>query len=367
MSQTLSVRRGVRVGRLTTFLRVSTYGFGTLIVVLSLVLLLSITLAVMTGPVPIPAGRVWSIVGQHLTSNWITVDWPAFQDTIVWDIRLPRVLLGALVGAGLAVVGTTMQALVRNPLADPYLLGVSSGASVGAVCVMLLGISLFGVYSLSLAAFAGAFAAFMLVYVLARQNGRMSTGRLMLAGVAVGYVLSAITSFLIYNADDGEQVRSVLFWMLGGLGGARWEFLTLPLVVLVVGIAWLLGQARTLNALLVGEETAASLGVDVTRFRKHTFALTSLLTGVLVAVSGGIGFVGLMLPHIVRLLVGTDHRRVLPVVALVGAIFLVWVDVLARTLVAPEEMPLGIITALLGAPFFLWLMRRNSDALGGRQ
>jgi iron complex transport system permease protein len=344
---------------------ISRLGFGALLLVLSVALLLSITLAVMIGPVALSPDLVWRVALYQVAPGWVTPDWEAFQANIIWEIRFPRVLLGGLVGAGLAVVGATMQALVRNPLADPYLLGVSSGASLGAVAVILLGITWFGVFSLSIAAFLGALLAFGCVYVLARQGGRLTTGRLILSGVAVSYVLSALTNFLIYNAEDGNQVKSVVFWLLGGLGGARWEFLGLPALTLVVGTIFLTAQSRSLNSLSVGEETAATLGVDTIGFRRQIFALTSLLTGTLVAVSGGIGFVGLMLPHIVRLLVGADHRRLLPVAALSGAIFLIWVDVLARVIVAPQELPIGIITALLGAPFFIWLMRRTSGALGG--
>jgi iron complex transport system permease protein len=342
-------------------------GFGTLLISLTALLTLSITLAVMIGPVPLAPDLVWRVAIHQLFPNWITPNWETFQSNIIWEIRFPRVLLGGIVGAGLAIVGATMQALVRNPLADPYLLGVSSGASLGAVAVILLGISWFGVFSLSIAAFLGALLAFGCVYLLAQQNRRLTTGRLILSGVAVAYVLSALTNFLIYNADDSNQVRSVVFWMLGGLGGARWEFLGLPALALVAGTVMLALQARSLNALSIGEETAATLGVDTSRFRQHMFALTSLLTGALVAVSGGIGFVGLMVPHMVRLLVGADHRRLLPVAALSGAIFLIWVDVLARVIVAPQELPIGIITALLGAPFFIWLMRRTHGALGGSQ
>jgi iron complex transport system permease protein len=340
-------------------LAVTRLSFGALLAGLALLLLLSITLAVMIGPVPLAPGLVWRVALHQVAPGLIIPDWAQFQQNIIWEIRFPRVLLGGLVGGGLAVVGATMQALVRNPLADPYLLGVSSGASLGAVAVILLGFSLFGIYSLAMAAFLGALLAFGVVFVLAQQRGRLTTGRLILSGVAVSYVFSALTNFLIYNADDGEEVKSVIFWMLGSLGGARWDYLGLPALALLFGTLYLTVQARSLNSLSIGEETAATLGVDTSQFRRQTFALTALLTGVLVAVSGGIGFVGLMLPHILRLLVGADHRRLLPVSALAGAIFLIWVDVLARVIVAPQELPIGIITALLGAPFFIWLMRRN--------
>lgn len=337
----------------------SRLSFGALLLGLAALLLLSVTLAVMLGPVPIAPGMVWRVALHRLAPGLVTPDWEAFQQNIVWAIRFPRVLLGGLVGAGLAVVGATMQALVRNPLADPYLLGVSSGASLGAVAVILLGLSWCGIFSLSVAAFLGALIAFVAVYLLAQQDGRLTTGRLILSGVAVSYVFAALTNLLIYNADDGEEVKSVVFWMLGSLGGARWDYLGLPAMALILGTLYLALRARWLNALSMGEETAATLGVDTSRFRQQIFALTALLTGTLVAVSGGIGFVGLMLPHILRLLVGADHRRLLPVAALAGAIFLIWVDVLARVVVAPQELPIGIITALLGAPFFIWLMRRS--------
>jgi iron complex transport system permease protein len=343
------------------------FGFGALFVGLVGLLLVSITLAVMIGPVPLAPGLVWRVPLHQVAPNLVVPDWELFQQNIIWEIRFPRVLLGGLVGAGLAVVGATMQALVRNPLADPYLLGVSSGASLGAVAVILLGISWFGMFSLAIAAFLGALLAFGAVYVLARQGGRLTASRLILAGVAVAYIFTALTNFLIYNAPNGEQIKGVLFWMLGGLGGARWEYLGLPALALALGTLYLTAQSRALNALSVGEETAITLGVDTSRFRRHMFALTALLTGTLVAVSGGIGFVGLMLPHILRLLVGADHRRLLPVAALAGAIFLIWVDVLARLLVAPQELPIGIITALLGAPFFIWLMQRNQGSPGGRR
>lgn len=335
-------------------------GFGALLAGLTALLLLSVTMAVMIGPVAIAPGLVWRVALYQAAPALVAPDWEPFQYNIIWQIRFPRVLLGALVGGGLAVVGATMQALVRNPLADPYLLGVSSGASLGAVAVIVLGVSWLGPFSLAGAAFLGALVAFVAVYALARQGGQLSTGRLILAGVAVAYIFSALTNLVIYNAPTGEQVQSVIFWMLGGLGGARWDYLGLPALALGVGTLYLTAQARALNALSVGEETAATLGIDTGRFRRQIFALTALITGTLVAVSGGIGFVGLMLPHILRLLVGADHRRLLPVAALAGASFLIWVDVLARVLVAPQELPLGIITALLGAPFCLWLMRRGA-------
>ena len=331
-------------------------------------LLATVTIAVTIGPVRIAPSRVLAIVLSRVWSH--TVPDGAMSDAyIVWDLRLPRVLLSVCVGAGLAVVGTALQALVRNPLADPYVFGITSGASVGATLVLVLGIGAFGDYSLSIAAFVGAVAAFGLVLTLARSAGDLSPIRLILAGLAVAYAMSAVTSFLVFlAAHEGNEgaALSVLFWILGGFGAARWAHVPLPAFMLALGLTLLLLHARSLNALLAGDETAATLGVDVKRLRWRLLGLCSLLTGVMVAVSGGIGFVGLMVPHAVRLLIGTDHRRVLPIAMLAGGIFLAWADVLARTLFAPAELPIGIITALSGAPFFMWLLRRREQAPDAR-
>lgn len=328
-------------------------------------LLVTLTLAVTIGPVAIAPLTVWQIAVSRVT-GLASGEWSAAHENIVWLIRFPRVLLAAVVGAGLAVVGVAMQATVRNPLADPYILGVSSGASVGAVLVILFGVfQFFGIYSLSVAAFLGAVLTFIVVLTLAQHRGTLSPVRLILVGVALSYVLSATTSFMVFRADEAEGIRSVLFWLMGSVAGAKWSYLTLPLLVLLIGTIYLVLQARPLNALVAGEETAVSLGVDTNRFRRVLMVVAAMMTGVMVALAGAIGFVGLMMPHTVRLFVGSDHRRVLPVSLLAGAIFLVWVDVLARTVVQPEEMPLGVITAFLGGPFFLWLMRRRRDAFGG--
>lgn len=326
----------------------------------------SVVAAVGIGPVGIAFGEVWRIIGHRVAPGLISGTQTATDATIIVDLRLPRVLLGAVVGAGLAVVGTAIQALVRNPLADPYIIGVTSGASLGAVTVIVLGLTPFGIYSLSTAAFAGAVLAFVAVYLMARQGGQVSPLRLILAGVAVSALLSAITSYIVIQANDQNTVRSALFWLLGGLSGTRWPELTIPAVVLLCGTVFLILQGRALNAMAVGEETAVTLGIDVNRLRKQLVGLCALITGVLVAVSGSIGFVALMVPHAVRFLVGSDHRRVLPVAALVGAIFLVWVDVAARTVAQPVEVPIGVMTSAIGAPFFLWLLRRQDARSAGR-
>lgn len=321
-----------------------------------------VSLAVSVGAVTVPLGTVWASVSDHLGFPGATVD--PVEDQIVWDLRVPRALLAMVVGAGLAVSGTVIQAVVRNPLGDPYLLGIVPGASVGAVLVIVLGSSSVAGLSLGAAAFVGALVAFGATFVLSRQGGTWPPARLILAGVAVGYLLSSVT-FYLQTLATPNQVQRVLFWSLGSVASARWSDLGVPAAVVVVAMAWLLLQGRRLNALVLGEEAAASLGIDVSRFQFQLMALTSLLTGAVVAVAGGIGFVGLMIPHLVRLLVGADHRRVLVAAALLGGVFLVAVDIAARTVRRPVELPIGILTAAVGAPFFLWLLRSQSS--GGRR
>lgn len=324
---------------------------------LTLLLLLSVTLGVSLGPIRVPFEDVWAIaafkVGLTAEGTWTKA-----HENIVWLIRFPRVLMAIFVGGGLAVVGVTMQALVRNSLADPYLLGISSGASVGAVLVIGWGAFAFaGVYAVAVGSFLCALLAFLLVFAIAQRGGHVIPQRLILAGLAVSYLFSGVTSFITLTSENRQLAGQVLAWMLGSLARADWIDLTLPALVLALGTGYLVLQARALNALLMGEETAAALGIEVQRLRQRIFVVISLITGVMVAVSGAIGFIGLMIPHVVRLLVGSDHRRVLPLSLLVGAICLVWVDVVARTAFAPTELPVGVITALLGGPFFLWLMR----------
>jgi iron complex transport system permease protein len=316
-------------------------------------------IAVGTGAVAISPVTVARIIGHQLSGAG-TVTWTPPQEAIVWQVRLPRVLLGMLVGAGLAVCGVALQAMVRNVLADPYLLGINSGASSGAAAAILFGAgAAFGSHALPTSAFLGALAASLLVFLIARGGGRVTSVRLLLAGVAVGYALYATTSFLIFASGSAEGARSVMFWLLGSLGLARWDTL-LAVAALVIGgtVAYLTVVGRQLDALAVGDETAHTLGVSPDRFRVRLLVIVSLCVGVLVSASGSIGFVGLVVPHLARRLVGAPHVRVVPVAALLGAILLLGADVIARVLLAPQEIPIGIITALLGAPFLLVLIRR---------
>lgn len=335
--------------------------FSALLVVLLLALCAVTVLAVGIGAVRVAPGTVLRILGGHLLPGVDASGVAVVEDQIVWTFRLPRALLAVLVGATLALSGAVLQAVVRNPLAEPFLLGVSQGASLGAVLVFVLGSVAVGQWSLSGAAFAGGIAATALVYAAAQRAGRVTPARLILAGVALAFLFQALYSYVLLKAQSGRAAQAILFWLLGSLGGARWDVLLVPAGALLLGLVLLLSQARPLNALLAGDDTAASLGVGVHRLRLALFVLTSLLVGVVVAVSGAIAFVGLIVPHAARLLVGSDHRRMLPVAALLGAVFLQLVDIAARTLDAPQELPLSIVTALLGVPFFLWLLRRRTE------
>ncbi|MEN1836159.1 iron ABC transporter permease [Pseudomonas lijiangensis] len=331
-------------------------GYRWLIGGLLILLALSCLISLGFGPARVPLAKVLGIVLQQVGFDAV-VDWSKGQAQIIWLIRAPRVLLGALVGAGLALVGTALQAVTRNPLADPHLLGVSSGAALGAVVAVLYLGEFIGVFSLPLAAFVGALGSMLLVLAVASRQGRLESERLLLAGVAVSFVLMALVNLLLYTGDQ-HAANSVMFWMLGGLGLARWELLWLPGACVLGGFIVLLSLARALNALMSGEQTAVSLGFNTRHARWQVFVSTSLLTGVLVSLSGAIGFVGLMLPHMARRLVGAEHRRLLPVSALLGALFMIWVDVAARTLIAPQDLPIGIATAAIGGVFFIVLIRR---------
>jgi iron complex transport system permease protein len=324
------------------------------------VLVVTVTAGVGLGSVSLTPTQVWTVLLHRMAGRHSRT----VADQIVWQIRLPRVLLAAVVGAALTTAGTVVQALVRNALADPFLLGVSSGASVGATAVLLFGVfGSLGLWALSIGSIFGALAAMVGVFAVSREGGQLTPTRLIIGGVTLAALFQALTSFLVFRGDP-HATQSVLFWLLGSFGRATWSQLLLPIVVLAGAAAYLVVQARTLNALAVGAEAATALGVDVRRLRRALFVVTSVIAGVAVAVSGVIGFVGLVVPHIVRLAVGSDHRRTLPVGAVWGASFMVVGDLLARTVVAPQEMPMGVITAFVGAPVLLVLIRRRSYRFG---
>ncbi len=321
-------------------------------------LCLSLSVAVSVGAVSVPFSTVWGVLANKLTSGLITPDWSAGREAIVWDIRFPRAILACLVGAGLAIVGASLQAVTRNPLADPHLLGISAGGAFGAILALLHTGLFIGLMTVPLMAFLGALGATLIVLGVSQFAAATSADRLVLAGVAVSFIVMSSANVLIFLGDP-RAVHTVVFWMLGGLGLAQWDQLIYPLAILLVCGAYLWGNAGNLNAMTIGDETAATLGIAVGRFRLTVFVVGAMITGVMVAFSGLIGFVGLMVPHIVRLIVGGDYKRVLPVSALCGAIFLLWADVLARTIMAPDDIPIGIVTGLIGGVFFVWLLRRN--------
>jgi iron complex transport system permease protein len=323
------------------------------------VLVLAILVAVSVGAVSVPLTTVWSILAHHLAPGFVTPDWTPGRDSIVWDIRFPRALLAALVGAGLGLTGAALQSVTRNPLADPHLLGISSGGAFGAIAALLHTGLFLGLLTVPLMAFGGALAATILVLAVTRITGATSADRLVLAGVAVSFIIMAGANVLIFLGDP-KATHTVVFWMLGGLGLAQWSHLIYPLAVLIPAGLWLWTQAPALNAMSLGDETAASLGIPVARFRLSVFVAGALITGVMVAFSGLIGFVGLMMPHLVRFIAGGDNTRVLPLSALFGAIFLVAADTVARVVMAPEDMPIGVVTGLVGGVFFLWLMARRA-------
>ncbi|WP_449385422.1 putative F420-0 ABC transporter permease subunit [Cellulomonas soli] len=316
-------------------------------------LVLTVLVTVTIGPADLAVGEVARSVGAHLGLPVTPV--APLHDAIVWDLRLPRVLTAAAVGAGLALSGAVMQSLTRNPLADPYLLGLSSGASLGAVAVLVVGVGLL----LPVAAFAGALAALVATLSLARTGGVLTPGRAVLAGLAVSQLCAAGTSFVIFWTATGDSYRDILAWLMGSLAGATWSSVAIAGTALLLVGAVLLASGLRLDAFAFGDTAAAALGIGVDRTRWTLMTLVALLTGAMVAVSGAIGFVGLVLPHAVSVVTGPAHRRLLPVAALTGGVFLVWADTLARTVFDPRELPVGIVTALLGVPVFAVLLRRG--------
>lgn len=311
------------------------------------------------GAVRVPPSEVWMIAVNHLFGDTFPVTWAPSRDSIVWDLRMPRVLLAALIGAGLSLTGAALQAVTRNALADPHLLGISSGGALGAITALLHTGLFLGLLTVPLMAFGGALLAALLVLAVLQTLGSASAERMVLAGVAVSFVVMSVANVLIFMGDP-RATHTVVFWMLGGLGLAQWSHLIYPAVVLAPAGLWLWMHAGALNAMSLGDETAQTLGLSVWRFRLWVFVACALITAAMVAFSGIIGFVGLMMPHMARLIVGGDNRLVLPLSAYGGAVFLMMADCLARVALAPEDLPIGIVTGLIGGGFFIWLLRRGA-------
>ncbi|WP_371821962.1 FecCD family ABC transporter permease [Skermanella sp. TT6] len=323
-----------------------------------LAIALVVGISVGIGDLPIPLSTTWSAVTNRL--GWTSVELSRIHETVIWDYRLSRALVAAFCGAGLALSGAIMQSLLRNPLAEPYVLGISAGASSGAVAIVILGIGS-GAFSLSMGAFAGAFAAFLFVALL--SNGtRGGADRTILAGVAASQLFNATTSYIVTTTGNAQQARDVMFWLLGSFGGVRWPEFVLVSIVVGLGLAACLMAARILDAFAFGDEAASALGVNVGRARITLFALTALMTATIVSMVGSIGFVGLVVPHAARYFVGPTHIRLLPACAIAGAIFMVLADIASRVLIPQQTLPVGVVTALVGVPFFSLILYRFQRA-----
>ena len=346
----LSTLRGYRRSGVTTRLAV---GSSVLVLVILAAALISLSL----GPVEIPASHVASIVLSFLGLNF--TDFGRTEQLVIEQIRLPRIIVGASVGAALGVAGATMQGLFRNPMADPGIIGVSAGGAVGAVVAIATGMT--GLFFLALPAFAflGAMSASFLVYGIAAVGGRFSMATLLLAGVAVNAFLGAVVSAIIIIIPDNEALREILFWLAGGLDSRSWEHVRISTPLILGAAAVIVLMARDLNLLMLGDDEARSMGVRVGLARPLLLAAAALATGAAVAVSGTIAFVGLVTPHVLRLVLGPDHRVLVPMSAAGGAVFVIVADTLARTIVQPAEFRVGILTAFVGAPFFIFLLIKN--------
>ena len=310
------------------------------------------------GDLPIPLSTTFAAVTNRL--GWTAVELNRIHETVIWDYRLSRALVASCCGAGLALSGAIMQSLLRNPLAEPYVLGISAGASTGAVAIVILGVGA-GAVTLSVGAFAGAFAAFLFVALL--SNGtRGGADRTILAGVAASQLFDAATSYVVTTSGNAQQARDVMFWLLGSFGGVRWPEFALVSVVVGFGLVICLFYARVLDTFAFGDESAAALGVDVGRTRIALFALTAVMTATIVSMVGTIGFVGLVVPHAARFVVGPLHVRLLPACAVLGAIFMVLADIASRALIPQQVLPIGVVTALVGVPVFSIILYRFQRA-----
>ncbi len=335
------------------------YNSWLVIAILIVVLVLALLVAASLGTVAIPLGDIAAITLKRALGVSFGATWTETQEAIVWQLRVPRVLGAALVGAALATAGVLFQGLLRNPMADPYLLGTSGGAALAATIALLVPVS-FGAFGFALvpvAAFAGALGAVLLVYQIARVGARTPITTLLLAGFAASSMMASVMSFLMLMNQSALQ--RVVLWTMGGISASGWSALGIAAPLIFIGALAAYALTNDLNAFLLGEEQAAALGVAVERQKFLVLTIGALLTGAAVALSGLVGFVGLIVPHVVRLVLGPEHRVLLPASFLSGAIFLVLADLLARSVIAPSELPLGVVTALIGAPFFIYLLRRT--------
>jgi iron complex transport system permease protein len=329
-------------------------------------LLFSIIVSLSLGSARLPLGDVWRIIVHQLpgVKSLITPDWPDAYEQIVMKVRFSRVILAVLVGASLAAAGTGFQGVLRNPLADPYTLGVASGASVGAAFIILFGLqSIVGQWTVPLVAFFTGALTLFIVFRLSSHAGKTKVETLILAGVVVNAFLSAFVSFMVSLSN--QVVNEILYWLMGSLSMRSWSYSALLLPYFLIGFIVLCWHVRALNLFALGERQAAHMGVRLERTRLIVLTVSTLLTAAAVSVCGVIGFVGLVVPHLVRLSVGPDYRLILPLSAIVGGVYVLWADTLARLVLSPKEIPLGVVTALLGAPFFAYLLRKRKISQSG--
>lgn len=330
-----------------------------IVITLVVGLVITIFLTSAIGPADISPLVVAKIILSKIPvlNSLISQSFSESSVTIVLSVRLPRIMVGVFVGIALGVAGTTVQGIFRNPMAEPYTVGVSSGAALGAVVVIFYDLGFFGMFTIPLLSFVTAMGTIFLVYNVAKVNGKVPVGILLLSGIAVSLFLQAVVSIFMYSA--GEELHQMIFWLMGGLWNRSWVHVQMIIPPIILGSLVIYTFSRGLDAMLLGEEPAQHLGIEVERVKKILLVLAALITASAVAVSGIIGFVGLIIPHIMRILVGPEHRILFPAAALGGGIFLVWADAIARTLPAAGQLPVGIVTALAGAPFFIYLLRRK--------
>ena len=343
------------------------FSVALIMLLLAVLLVLAFLWALSIGTVKLSFVQIYEgIVNQFTSGMAIETAGQGPVHDIIWLLRLPRLVLASLVGMGLSVCGVIMQAVVKNPLADPYILGISSGASLGATAAILLGIGVaLGENFVGIAAFIGAFAMSLGVLFISNLGGRSNSIKLLLGGMALSAVCGAFSSFIVYFANNKEGMQSIAYWMMGSFAGAKWENLMIigPIVILAVLFLWT--QSRMLNLMLLGDESALTLGTDLHIYRQIYLLVSSLIVGFVVYSAGMIGFVGLVVPHVIRMLVGTDHKRLIPVAALTGAIFLVVADGLCRIIIPRTELPIGILISIIGAPCFVYLMIKRTYGFGG--
>lgn len=337
------------------------------ILILIIFLIISIMIAVTIGSVDISIYEVYNAIGYKLCNRngySESISNPVYD--VVWLIRLPRVILAVAIGMGLAVSGVIMQAIVKNPIADPYVLGISSGASLGATSAIMIGVGAsFGTNSIGIMAFIGALIISFAVMLLSNVGGKATSSKLVLVGMALSSISSAFSSFIIYISNNITGMKDVTYWLMGSLGGANWENIRVILPIMIIATLFFWSRYRTLNLMLLGDEVSITLGTDLHKSRHIYLVITSIMIGFAVYSCGTIGFVGLIIPHIARLLFGTDHKKIVPISALLGGIFLVWADVAARSIIPNSEMPIGILISIIGAPCFLYLMIKKTYGFGG--